>query len=318
MRIFVAGASGVVGRHLLPKLVERGHEVVATTRNPEKAGDLRARGATPAVMDGLDAASVGEAVAHAEPDVIVHEMTALTGFSDLRHFDDGFESTNLLRTKGTDNLLAAAKAVGVRRLVAQSYAGWPSGHGGGPVTTEEDPLDPGLLPGGQRRSFEAIRHLEQAVTGTASIEGVVLRYGGLYGPGTSIEDFAPLLRDRKLPVVGNGQGIWSFLHIDDAAAATALAVEGGAPGLYNVVDDDPAPVAEWLPYLAECLGAPRPRHIPAWLGRFAIGDVGISMMTEIRGASNAKARSELGWDPIWPTWRDGFRRGLLAEPARAA
>jgi nucleoside-diphosphate-sugar epimerase len=279
---------------------------------------LRALGATPTVMDGLDAASVGEAVARAEPDVVVHEMTALAGFDDLRHFDAGFARTNELRTHGTDNLLAAADAVGVRRFVAQSYAGWPNERVGGPVKSEEDPLD-GDPPAEQRRTIAAIGYLERAVVDAAPIEGIVLRYGSLYGPGTSVaNEYAELIRKRKMPVVGGGTGIWSFLHVDDAAAATALAVERGTPGLYNIVDDEPAAVAEWLPYLAECLGARPPRHVPAWLARLAIGEVGVSVMTQVRGSSNAKAKRELGWEPVWRSWRDGFRRGLVDDSERKA
>lgn len=318
MRVFVAGASGVIGRRLLPRLVERGHEVVATTRSPEKGDSLRALGAAPLVMDGLDAASVGEAVARAEPDVVVHQMTALSGVGDLRHFDAEFALTNELRTRGTDHLLAAAEGVGVRRFVAQSYAGWPNERVGGPLKSESDPLD-SSPPASQRGSIEAIRYLEQAVVTAAPIEGLVLRYGSFYGPGTSMaNEYAQLIRARKLPLVGDGGGIWSFVHIDDAAAATVLAVEHGDPGLYNIVDDEPAPVAEWLPYLAECLGARPPRRVPVWLARFAIGETGISMMTQVRGSSNTKARRQLGWKPAWPTWRDGFRHGLVDEPLRSA
>jgi nucleoside-diphosphate-sugar epimerase len=317
MRVFVAGASGAIGRRLLPQLVERGHEVVATTRSPKNSDGLRALGATPSVMDGPDAASVGEAVARAEPDVVVHQMTALAGFGDLRHFDAGFALTNELRTRGTDHLLAAAEAVGVRRFVAQSFTGWPNTRSGGSVKSESDPLDPSP-PAQQRRSIDAIRYLERAVLGAAPIEGLALRYGSLYGPGTSMADeYAQLIGRRKLPLVGGG-GVWSFVHIDDAARATVLAVERGDPGLYNIVDDEPAPVAQWLPYLAGCLGARPPRRIPVWLARFAIGEVGVSMMTQVRGSSNAKAKRELGWEPAWPSWRDGFRRGLVDRPVRAA
>jgi nucleoside-diphosphate-sugar epimerase len=318
MRVFVAGASGVIGRRLVPVLVERGHEVAATTRNPSRVDGLRALGAEPTVMDGLDAASVGEAVARAEPEVVVHEMTALTGLTDLRRFDAGFALTNELRTRGTDYLLAAAEAVGVRRVVAQSYAGWPNERVGGPVKTEDDPLDP-HPPSEQRASIEAIRHLERTVVNARPIEGLVLRYGSLYGPGTSMaNEYAQMIRERKFPLVGAASGVWSFVHVDDAVSATAVAVERGAPGVYNIVDDDPAPVSEWLPYLARCLGAPPPRHLPAWLARLLVGEVGISVMTQVRGASNAKARRELGWTPAWRTWRDGFREGLAAEPARTA
>ncbi len=318
MRVFVAGASGVVGRRLVPQLVDRGHDVVATARTPEKLETLRALGAEAVVMDGLDAASVGEAVATAEPEAVIHQMSALAGMSDLRRFDEEFALTNELRTRGLDHLLTASEAVGVRRFVAQSYTGWPNERVGGRVKTESDPLDPGP-PAQQRRSIEAIGYLEQAVTSAAPIEGVALRYGSLYGPGTSMaNEYADLIRARKLPLVGDGAGVWSFTHADDAAAAAVVAAEGGAPGVYNIVDDEPAPVSVWLPYLAECLGARPPRHVPAWIARFAIGEVGVSMMTQIRGASNAKARRELGWEPMWSSWREGFVSGLDDIPVRTA
>ena len=318
MRVFVAGASGVVGRRLVPQLVDRGHDVVATARTPEKLDALRALGAEAVAMDGLDAASVGEAVATAEPEAVIHQMSALAGMSDLRRFDEGFALTNELRTRGLDHLLTASEAVGVRRFVAQSYTGWPNERVGGPVKTESDPLDPDP-PAQQRRSIEAIGYLERAVTSTGPIEGVALRYGSLYGPGTSMaNEYADLVRARKLPLVGDGAGIWSFIHVDDAAAAAVVAAEGGAPGVYNIVDDEPAPVSVWLPYLAECLGARPPRHVPAWIARFAIGEVGVSMMTQIRGASNAKARRELGWEPAWRSWREGFVSGLDEIPVRTA
>jgi len=311
MRVFVAGATGAIGRRLLPQLVASGHEVVATTRSPEKVEWLRTLGAEPVVVDGLDALAVGEAVARAEPEAIVHQMTALTGMSNLRRFDREFAVTNELRTKGTDNLLAAAAAAGVRRFVAQSYTGWTNVRAGGPLKTEEDPLDPDP-PAAQRESLEAMRHLDRAVLGAAPIEGIVLRYGSFYGPGAS-EQLVELVRKRKLPVVGAGTGIWSFVHVDDAAAATVAALERGAPGVYNVVDDEPAPVSEWLPYLAEAVGAKPPRRVPVWLGRLAAGEVGVSMMTQIRGSSNAKAKRELGWQPAWRSWREGFARGLGGE-----
>ncbi|HZO62113.1 MAG TPA: NAD-dependent epimerase/dehydratase family protein [Gaiellaceae bacterium] len=317
MRVFVAGAGGIVGRHLVPELVARGHQVVATTRNPARQEALRSLGATPAVMDGLDPASVGEAVARAEPEVIVHEMTALASFRSPRSFDREFAVTNELRTTGTDNLIAAAGAVGVRRIVAQSYTGWPNERTGGPVKTEEDPLDTDP-PARQRRSLEAIVHLERVVLAAAPVEGLAVRYGALYGPGTSAEEFGRLLLARKFPLVGDGGGIWSFVHVADAAAATALAVERGAPGLYNIVDDHPAPVREWLPYLAECVGAPPPRHLPPWLARLAIGETGVSWMTRIRGSSNEKAKRELGWTPVWSSWREGFREGAADRTLRPA
>src|SRR6266568_1121265 len=309
MRVFVAGAAGAVGRQLLPQLAGQGHQVTATTRSPAKAGQLRALGAEPAVVDGLDATAVGEAVARAEPEVVIHQMTSLAGMSgNLRRFDRDFAVTNELRTAGTDHLLAAAVAAGARRFVAQSYTGWDNIREGGPVKTEEDPLDPDP-PAAQRETLAAIRHLEQVVPAAAPMEGIVLRYGSFYGPGAS-DAFVSLIRKRKLPIVGNGAGIWSFLHIRDAAAATVAALERGAPGLYNVVDDEPASVADWLPFLAQAIGAKAPRRVPVWLGRLAAGEVGVSVMTQIRGSSNAKAKRELGWQPAWPSWRQGFTRGL--------
>jgi nucleoside-diphosphate-sugar epimerase len=316
MRIFVAGAAGVIGQQLLPQLVAQGHHVVGTTRSPAKLDRLRALGAEPAILDGLDGAAVGEAVARAEPEVVIHQMTALAGASlnNLRRFDRAFAVTNQLRSAGTDHLLAAAQAAGARRFIAQSYAGWPGDRNGPPVQSEQDPLDPDP-PAGQRESLAAIRHLEQVVPAAAGLDGLVLRYGSLYGYGAS-DEFFGLARQRKVPVIGNGAAIWSFLHVADAATATAAAVEHGSPGLYNVVDDEPATVAEWLPFLAQALGAKPPHHIPAWLGRLAAGEVGISMMTQARGCANAKAKRELGWQLQWPSWRQGFTRGLAA-PAKS-
>ena len=316
MRVFVAGAGGAVGRHLVPQLVARGHEVVVSTRSPEKLERLRALGAEAVVMDGLDAGSVGEAVARAEPEVVVHQMTALAGIDDLKHFDETFAVTNELRTRGTEHLLAAAGAVGARRLVAQSYTGWPNARTGGAPASEDEALDPDP-PDGQSRSLAAIRHLEESVL-AAPLAGIALRYGSFYGPGGS-EQLVGLVRRRKLPIVGSGAGVWSWIHLADAAAATVAATERGERGVYNVVDDDPAPVAEWLPYLAECVGAPPPRHVPVWLARLAVGEVGVSMMTQVRGASNAKARRELGWEPRRSSWRQGFREALVdPRPAPAA
>ncbi len=318
MRIFVAGATGVIGQQLLPQLVAQGHRVVGSTRSPAKLDRLRALGAEPVILDGLDGAAVGQAVARAEPDVVIHQMTALAGASlgDLRHFDRGFAGTNQLRSAGTDHLLAAAQAAGARRFIAQSYAGWPGDRSGPPVQSEQDPLDPSP-PAGQRESLAAIRHLEQVVPAAAGLDGLVLRYGSLYGYGAS-DEFFGLARQRKVPVIGNGAAIWSFLHVADAATATAAAVQHGSPGLYNVVDDEPATVAEWLPFLAQALGAKPPYHIPAWLGRLAAGEVGISMMTQARGCANAKAKRELGWQLHWPSWRQGFTRGLAAPATSAA
>ena len=307
MRVLVAGGTGVVGRQLVPQLIAAGHQVSATTRSPQKTRSLRAAGADPYVLDGLDGTAVGEVVARAEPDVIVHEMTAIPAQLNLRRFEQNFAATNTLRTTGIDHLLAAARAAGVARVIAQSYAGWPNVRTGGPVKTEEDPLDPDP-PAAMRTALDAIRYLERAVT-SAPLAGLALRYGSLYGPGSS-DLFVPMLRRRLVPIIGNGAGVWSWLHVADAAAATVAALSRGEPGVYNIVDDEPATVAEWLPVVARCAGARPPLRVPGWLGRLAAGEAGMSMMTQARGCSNAKAKRELGWTPIWPTWRDGFARGL--------
>jgi len=303
MRVFIAGGAGAIGQRLVPQLVADGHHVVATTQSREKLELLRGLGAEPMLMDGLNALEVGETVARAEPDAIVHQMTALARMSDLRRFDHGFSDTNELRTSGTDYLLAAAEAAGVERFVAQSYTGWPNIRAGGPVKDEHDPLDP-HPPAEQAQSLAAIRHLEGAVL-KAPLVGVALRYGNLYGPGASGR-LLELVRARKMPIVGAGSGMWSWIHVDDAVSATAAALERAESGVYNIVDDDPAPIAEWLPYLAGVIGARPPRHVPVWVGRLAGGEVGVSMMTQIRGSSNAKAKRELRWKPSRPSWRDGF------------
>jgi 2-alkyl-3-oxoalkanoate reductase len=315
MRVFLAGATGAIGRRLVPQLVAAGHEVTATTTTAKKVDLLRALGASPLVVDGLDAAAVGEAVAGARPDAIVHQMTALGGAPDLRRFDRAFAKTNELRTKGTENLLDAARAAGVERFVAQSYAGWPSAGTGAGLVTEGEPLDPDPMPG-QRETHAAIRFLEEAVT-QAPLDGVVLRYGSFYGPGAS-DEMVEIVRRRRMPVVGDGGGVWSWIHVDDAASATVAALEHGASGVYNVVDDEPAPVREWLPAFAAAVGAKPPRRVPVWLGRLAAGEVLVRMMTEIRGASNAKARAELDWVPRWRSWREGFRHGLTDAAPEAA
>jgi nucleoside-diphosphate-sugar epimerase len=284
MRVFVAGGTGAVGRQLVPQLVGAGHDVVATTRSAAKLDDLRALGAEAVVADGLDAAAVGAAVAEAEPRVIIHQMTALAGGQDLRHFDRTFATTNELRTKGIDHLLAAAQATGVRRLIAQSFTGWPNERVGGPVKTEDDPLDPDP-PAEQHESLAAIRYLEHAVT-TAPLDGVVLRYGLLYGPHSS-DEMVDMIRKRAMPVVGKGGGIWSMTHTADAASAAVAALERGR-GVYNIVDDDPTPSGEL-----------------------------ISELARIRGSSNAKAKRELSWEPRWSSWRDGFAHGSSDDaPAR--
>jgi nucleoside-diphosphate-sugar epimerase len=314
MRVFLAGATGAIGRRLTPQLVAHGHQVTATTTSSDKVELLRALGAEPVVVDGLNPVSVGEAVARSEPEAVIHQMTALSGVPDLRQFDRWFARTNELRTTGTENLLAAARASGVKRFVAQSFTGWPNIREGGPVKTEEDPLDPDP-PEAQTKTLAAIRTLERAVL-EAPLEGIVLRYGGLYGPGAS-DGLVELVRARKLPIVGSGAGVWSWIHTDDAAAATLAALEHGGTGIYNIVDDEPARVSDWLPYLAEQLGGKPPRRLPEWLGRRAAGEVAVSFMTRIRGSSNAKAKRELGWEPSWRSWREGFRHGLTDEGAAA-
>lgn len=303
MRVLVAGASGVVGSRLVPQLVERGHEVVATTRKHEKLEDLRALGAAPVLLDGLDATAVGQTVARVAPDAIINEMTALSSPPDLRHFDRWLAKTNELRTRGTENFLVAARATGVRRFLTQSYTGWNNDDDGDLVKTEADPLDPDPLPA-QRETLAAIRTMESNVL-DGRLEGIVLRYANLYGPH-ALDQSLELLRKRRWPVVGDGAGVWSWVHVDDAAAATVAALERAARGIYNIADDDPAPVREWLPYLAEVIGAPRPMRVPVWLGRLLAGDVAVRWMTRGRGASNAKAKAELGWQPAWSSWREGF------------
>jgi nucleoside-diphosphate-sugar epimerase len=293
-------------------LISAGHQVVGTTRSSERAQALEAAGAQAVVLDALDRAAVLEAVTGARPDVVINELTALAGPADLRKFDDYFAETNRLRTEGTDNLLAAARAVGARRFVAQSYTGWPNARTGSAVKTEEDPLDPHPTRR-SRSSMAAIAHLESVVTEADGPEGVVVRYGNLYGPGTALGingELLEMVRRRRFPIVGGGTGIWSHVHADDAAAATLLAVDQGAPGIYNIVDDEPAPVSEWLPALAEAIGAEPPRHVPVWLARPLLGEHGIAMMTAIRGSSNRKAKRELGWKLRYPSWRQGFRTGL--------
>jgi nucleoside-diphosphate-sugar epimerase len=300
MKVFVAGATGAIGARLVPQLIERGHDVIGSSRSPQKAAGLRALGAEPVVLDLLDPAAVRDVVVAASPDAIVHQATALAGLSDFKHFDRSFAQTNRLRTEGTDALLAAARAAGVSRFVAQSFAGWPYAREGGPVKSEDDPLDPTPVPT-MRETLEAIRHLEQAVVGAG---GLALRYGGLYGSPDDAQ--LELVRKRRFPIVGDGGSIWSFVHLDDAAAATVLALERGSPGVYNVVDDEPAPVRDWLPALAAAIGAKPPRRVPRWLARLAAGEAGLVLMTEIRGASNAKAKRELGWTLRHPSWRQGF------------
>jgi 2-alkyl-3-oxoalkanoate reductase len=314
MKVFVAGATGALGRQLVPMLVHQGHEVTGMTRTPAKQDLIRDLGARPVVVDALDPEGVAQAVGGAAPEVVIHELTAIDTASFGRSLDKMFAQTNRLRTEGTDHLLAAAKAAGARRFIVQSFAGWPFERTGGPVKSEDAPLQQ-HPPKTVAETLGAIKYLERVVTRAEGIEGVALRYGGFYGPGTSIAvspdgEQVTMLRKRRFPVVGNGAGIWSFLHIRDAASATAAALDRGEPGVYNVVDDDPAPVSLVLPELAKAIGAKPPRHLPRWLGRLLAGEGMTVMMTEVRGASNEKAKRELGWELRYPSWRLGFRDGL--------
>jgi nucleoside-diphosphate-sugar epimerase len=319
MKIYVAGATGVLGRALVPQLVARGHEVVGMTRSASKQDLVRSLGARPVVADALDPDAVAEAVASAEPEVIVHQLTALSGkmsIRDARHPERSpmAKMTNRLRIEATDHLLAAGRAVGARRFVAQSFGAFRFARTGGPVQTEADPLDPDP-PAPLRPVVDGLLHLEKAVTTIEWGEGLALRYGGFYGPGTSTSlapdaVMAAPIRKRRFPIIGNGGGVFSHIHVDDAAAATALAVEHGRAGVYYIVDDEPAPVREWLPVLAGALDAKPPRRVPRWLGRLAAGEAAAIVMTEARGASNAKAKRELGWQPGYASWRQGFAQGL--------
>jgi 2-alkyl-3-oxoalkanoate reductase len=310
MRVFVAGASGAIGRRLVPRLVERGHEVVGTFRSPGGGSRVRALGAEPVALDLLDPQAVRRAVLRAEPEAVVHEVTALAAAKFSRNFDKTFAATNRLRTEGTDNLLAAAREAGARRFVAQSFATARYARTGGFVKTEADPLDPSPLPA-TRQGHAAMRHLDEVVAGAG---GAVLRYGVFYGDPD--DGLVEVVRKRQFPIVGQGGGFSSFIHLDDAATATVLVVEGEATGIYHVVDDEPAPVREWLPALARVLGAPPPRHVPRWLARVVAGDAAVMLGTESRGASNAKAKRELGWTLAHPTWREGFA-AVYGSPAGA-
>ena len=313
MKIFVAGASGALGRQLVPLLARAGHEVVGSTTSTRKLERLAALGAQPVVLDVLDAEAVGRAVSEAQPEVVVHEATALGGVGgSFRKMDETFAQTNRLRTEGTDNLLGAALAVGARKLVAQSFAGWTFAREGAAVMNEEAPLDPDPA-ANAKKTIAAIRYLEERVVAARELDGIVLRYGGFYGPGTSFAEggeSVEAIRRRAFPIVGDGGGLASFIHIEDAARATFAAIERGGRGIYNVVDDDPAPVSAWLPYAAEAVGARPPRRVPLWLGKLVAGEMLATVMVEGRGASNAKARRELAWHPRYPSGRDGFVNGL--------
>jgi 2-alkyl-3-oxoalkanoate reductase len=311
MRVLVVGASGAIGTRLVAQLRQQGHEVIGTSRSPGKAGQLRALGAEAVALDALDAAAVRAAVGAARPDAIIYQATALADASFGRNLDRTFAPTNRLRTEGTDNLLAAAREAGVHRFVAQSFAPYRYAREGGPVKTEDFPLDP-APPESARETNAAMAHLEQAVTGYG---GIALRYGGFYGAAN--DGLVGPVRKRLLPVIGDGSGIMSFVHLDDAAAATVLALDHDGPAIYNIVDDEPAPSSEWVPVLAAALGAKPPRHAPYWLARLAMGK-GLAMMTEARGASNAKAKKELGWTLRYPSWRQGFTAAYSQpESARA-
>ncbi len=309
MRVFLAGATGVIGRRLVPMLLADGHEVVGMTRSPGKVEELRAAGVEPVVADALDADAVRRAVSDARPDAVIHQLTSLPPRINPRTIARDFVMNDRLRSEGTRILVDAARAAGATRILAQSiafaYAPGPAGtlHG------ESDPLYVDA-PEPFKRSALALRDLERTV---GEADGVVLRYGYFYGPGSSISASGSMGEDvmrRRVPIVGSGQGVWSFVHVDDAVRATVAALTTGAPGAYNVVDDDPAPVAQWLPALAEALGARKPRHVPAWLARLAAGSYGVSLMTEAQGASNEFAKRELGWTPAFPSWREGFRTAL--------
>ncbi|NUS72444.1 MAG: NAD(P)-dependent oxidoreductase [Corynebacteriales bacterium] len=309
MRVLLAGATGAIGGQLVPVLQEAGHTVIALTR-PSRGGTLPA-GVEVAVADALDAAEVTKAVRQSQPDAIVHQLTALSGMSSMRNFDKAFAATNRLRVEGTDNLLAAADAAGVTRVVAQSYTGWPYGRTGSRIKSETDPLDSNPLPT-MARSLEAIVHLENAVT---EFGGTVHRYGSLYGPGTNLGpggEVTEMIKARKFPLVGSGDGVWSFIHVRDAAKAVVRTLENPVAGYFNICDDEPAPIKEWLPYFAKVVGAKSPLHIPAWLGRLAAGEAVVSMQTDVPGASNTKAKNELKWLPEFASWRRGFAQMMAA------
>jgi 2-alkyl-3-oxoalkanoate reductase len=309
MRVLVVGATGAIGTHLVPQLRARGHEVIGSSRSTSKAERLRALGAEPLVLDVLDATATREAVASAQPDAIIYQATALADLSDFKHFDRSFAQTNRLRTEGTDILLAAARDAGVHRIVAQSYALHRYAREGGPVKTEDDPLDPAPL-AAMRQTVTAMRHLDQAVTGAG---GIALRYGNFYGDPN--DGLVAAVRARKFPIVGHGEGIWSHIHLDDAAAATVLALEHDGPAIYNIIDDEPAPIGVWLPELASIVGAKPPQRFPRWLARLVAGEAPVVMSTESRGASNVKAKQELGWTPRYPSWREGFKAAYGQQPA---
>ena len=312
MRIFVVGASGAIGSRLVPQLIDAGHDVIGTHTSPSSGERVRALGAKPVGLDLLDRRAVRKAVLEAAPDAIVHQATALANMRFGRSLDRPFARTNRLRTEGTDNLIAAAREAGAPRFVAQSFAPYRYAREGAMVKTEDDPLDP-TPPKAARESFAAMRHLDDAVTAAG---GVALRYGGFYGAAN--DGWAELVRKRQFPIIGDGGGVFSFIHLDDAAAATVLALERAEPGIYNIVDDDPAPVREWLPVLANMLGAKPPRRIPRWVARLVAGEAAVMIGTAACGASNAKAKGELGWTLRYPSWRQGFAAVYATPTASTA
>lgn len=314
MHVFVAGASGALGRHLVPLLLAAGHDVTGTGRSQRSVETIHAQGANAIRMDGSSATSVARAVLEARPDVIIHQMTQLAGAADLRHFDDVFATSNLLRTKGLDHLIDAGRACGVKRFIVQSFCGWPYRRTGEHIKSEDAPLDDDP-PRRMRATLAAIRYLEGRMLALSDADGIALRYGGFYGEETGLLEsgFISQVRRGKAPLIGSGNGWWSFIHVADAAAATAAFVERGMPGVYNVVDDEPAPVHAWLPALAGMLGARPPRRIPAWIARLAAGDHLVKMMTEARAGSNAKIKTEVEWSPRYPSWREGFASVLAGH-----
>jgi nucleoside-diphosphate-sugar epimerase len=309
MRVLVVGASGAIGTRLVPQLIARGHVVIGTHRAPDHAHRIRAHGAEPVELDLLDEQAVRETVENAHPDAIIHQATALTDLRDFKHFDRSFAQTNRLRTEGTDALLAAAREAGVHRFIAQSFASTLYERQGGPIKSEDDPLDSHPVPA-MRETVAAMRHLDETVRQAG---GIVLRYGGFYGDEDGLIE---AVRRRVFPIVGAGDGMSSFIHLEDAAAATVLALEHDGPGVFNVVDDEPAPVRVWLPVLASVLGAKPPRRVPRWLARLVAGEAAVVLATESRGASNARAKRELGWELRYPSWREGFAAVYSVDPLR--
>jgi len=312
MRIFLAGATGVLGMRLIPRLLERGHKVIGTTTTKDKLSDLKRLGVDPILMDGLDRDSVRSAVSAADPEVVVNEMTALSKVRNYKNFDQEFALTNRLRADGTSHLVAASRQCGVKKIVVQSFAGWPFEQTKAPANSEEAPFERNI-PTRMKQSQRAIQAMEETVLSQESPAGVVLRYGYFYGPGTSFDvegEISKALRKRAFPLIGGGTGVWSLIHVDDAAEATRLAIECAPSGIYNITDDRPSTIGDWLPGLAALLNAKRPMRMPRWVGRFFVGESGLYMMTQARGALNAKAKRVLGWNPAYPDWHSGFAATL--------